>query len=337
MKIGALDTDREVLLIAEIGNNHEGDPKAAMALAERALDCGAHIVKFQLIEPERLVSVEQTERVKQLSRFKLPISVYEDIARRVHARGGLFMASAFDVDTLAAILPTLDAVKIASGDLDFDPLLALAAKSGKPVVLSTGMATLPEIEHAVHAFRAALPKGARIEQRLALLHCVSLYPTKAEQANLLGMATLQRKFGLVTGYSDHVLGIDVAVMALGAGARILEKHFTLDKNTSPFRDHALAADPAELARLAALVRGTKSILGEGAKDESIADRASARAVRRSVVAARALTEGTVLSAADLDYVRPGEGIAPTRAAELIGRRLRRALRRHEPVRLEDLA
>ncbi|MEA3192946.1 MAG: N,N-diacetyllegionaminate synthase [Betaproteobacteria bacterium] len=337
MKIGALDTDREVLLIAEIGNNHEGDPRAALALAERALDCGAHIVKFQLIEPERLVSVEQTERVKQLSRFKLPVSVYQDIARRVHERRGIFMASAFDVDTLAAILPTLDAVKIASGDLDFDPLLALAAKSGKPVVLSTGMATLPEIEHAVATFRAALPVGARLEERLALLHCVSLYPTQPEQANLEGIATLRNKFGLVIGYSDHVLGIDVALMSLGAGARIIEKHFTLDKNTSAFRDHALAADPGEMSRLAALVRGAKRIIGGGAKDDSIADRASARAVRRSVVAARALGEGTVLAAADFDYVRPGEGLPPTRAAELIGRKLRRSLRRHELIRPEDVS
>ena len=337
MKIGALDTDREVLLIAEIGNNHEGDARAALALAERALDCGAHLVKFQLIEPDRLVSVEQTERIKQLTRFRLPISVYQDIARRVRARGGLFMASAFDVDTLAAILPTLDAVKIASGDLDFDPLLALAAKSAKPVVLSTGMATLPEIEHAVDVFRAALPAGARLEERLALLHCVSLYPTRAEQANLQGIATLRNRFGLVTGYSDHVLGIEVAVMSLGAGARIIEKHFTLDKNTSAFRDHALAADPGELERLAALVRGTQAIIGAGAKDDSIADRGAARAVRRSVVAARALAEGTVLSAADLDFVRPGEGMPPTRAAELLGRRLQRPLRRHEMIRPEDLA
>jgi N-acetylneuraminate synthase/N,N'-diacetyllegionaminate synthase len=337
MKFGKLDTDHEVLLIAEIGNNHEGDSRAAAALVDRALDCGAHIVKFQLIEPERLVSADQTERVRQLSRFKLPISVYQDMARRVRARGGMFMASAFDVDTLAAILPTLDAVKIASGDLDFDPLIALAAKSGKPVVLSTGMATLPEIEHAVATFRAALPAGAHLEERLALLHCVSLYPTQAEQANLRGIATLHERFGLVTGYSDHVMGIDVAVMALGAGARIVEKHFTLDKNTSSFRDHALAADPGELARLAALVRQAGGILGEGTKDESIADRASARAVRRSVVAARSLPEGAVLLAADLDFLRPASGLPPTRVAELLGRRLRRALRRHELIRLEDVA
>jgi N,N'-diacetyllegionaminate synthase len=337
MRIGSLDLRRAPALIAEIGNNHEGDAARALALAERALDCGAHIVKFQLIDPERLVSADQTERVKQLARFKLPVAVYEDIARRVKARGGLFMASAFDLDSLAAVLPSLDAVKIASGDLDFDPLIAAAARSGKPCVLSTGMSTLAEVEHAVATFKAALPGGARLEERLALLHCVSLYPTRPEQANLLGMETLRQRFGLVTGYSDHVTGIEVAAMALGKGAQLIEKHFTLDKNTSSFRDHALAADPGELGRLAALVRGAKEILGDGAKSEAVADRENARAVRRSVVAARALEEGAVLSAHDLDFVRPGSGLSPTRAGELIGKRLRRALRRHEAIRLEDVA
>lgn len=336
MKLGGLDLQRAPALIAEIGNNHEGDAAAARALAERALDCGAHIVKFQLIDPERLVSVDQTERVKQLARFKLPIAVYEDIARRVHERGGVFMASAFDLETLAAVLPSLDAVKIASGDLDFDPLLAAAARSGKPVVLSTGMATLAEVEHAVATFRVALPAGAQLEERLALLHCVSLYPTRPEQANLQGIETLRQRFGLVTGYSDHVMGIEVAAMALGKGAQLIEKHFTLDKNTSAFRDHALAADPSELTRLAALVRGAKDILGDGAKNEAIADREAARAVRRSVVAARALAEGAVLTARDLDFVRPGGGLSPARVGELIGRKLRRALRRHELIRPEDV-
>lgn len=337
MRIGSLDLRHAPALIAEIGNNHEGDAVQALALAERALDCGAHIVKYQLIDPERLVSVDQTERVKQLTRFKLPIAVYEDIARRVKARGGLFMASAFDLDSLAAVLPSLDAVKIASGDLDFDPLIGAAARSGKPCVLSTGMATLAEVEHAVATFKSALPHGVRLEQRLALLHCVSLYPTRPEQANLLGMDALRLRFNLVTGYSDHVMGIEVAAMALGKGAQIIEKHFTLDKNASSFRDHALAADPGELRRLAALVRGAREILGDGAKSEAVADRENARAVRRSVVAARALEEGTVLSIRDLDFVRPGSGLSPTRASELIGKRLRRALRRHQAIRLEDVA
>jgi N,N'-diacetyllegionaminate synthase len=336
MKIGILDLLREPILIAEIGNNHEGDAAAALALAERALDCGAHAVKFQCIDPERLVSADQVDRVKQLRRFELPVAVYRDIGRRVRERGGLYMASAFDLDLLAALAPHLDAVKIASGDLDFDPLIVAAARSGKPVILSTGMGTLEEIDHAVATFRSALPEGVALEERLALLHCVSLYPTRPEQANLLAIETLRRRFGLVTGYSDHVMGIDAASLALGMGARIIEKHFTLDRNFSAFRDHALSSNPEEMARLAALVRAAGAIRGSGAKDDSIADRDGARAVRRSIVAARELPAGTVLSAGDIDYVRPGAGLSPVFVARLVGRRLRRALRRHEAIRLEDV-
>jgi N,N'-diacetyllegionaminate synthase len=336
MKIGTLDPRREPILIAEIGNNHEGDPAAARALAERALDCGAHIVKFQRIDPERLVSADQVDRVRQLQRFALPIAVFGEIGRRVRERGGLFMASAFDLDSLAAVLPHLDAVKIASGDLDFDPLIAAAARSGKPTVLSTGMGTLEEIDHAVATFRASLPAGVALEERLALLHCVSLYPTRPEQANLLAMETLRKRFGLVTGYSDHVMGTDVAMLALGMGAAIIEKHFTLDKQTSAFRDHALSSNPEELARLAALVRGASAIRGSGTKDALIADRDSARAVRRSIVAARDLPAGTILAAGDLDYVRPGTGLSPVLAAGLLGRRLLRALHRHEILLAADL-
>jgi N,N'-diacetyllegionaminate synthase len=336
MKIGSIDPVRQPLLIAEIGNNHEGDAAAARALADRALECGAHVVKFQVIDPPRLVAAQETARLAQLGRFRLPHEVFAELAERVRSRGGLFMASAFDVDSLQRTLPLLDAVKIASGDLDFDPLVAAAARSGKPVVLSTGMATLAEIEHAVDVFRAALPPGARLDERLALLHCVSLYPTAPEQANLAAMATLRERFGLVTGYSDHVMGIEVASLALGLGASIIEKHFTLDKNTSAFRDHALSADPQELARLAAVVRNAATIFGSGRRDETAADRAAAAAVRRSIVAARALPAGHVLAAGDLEYLRPGQGISPSRAREVIGRRLRRALERQAPLRMEDL-
>jgi N,N'-diacetyllegionaminate synthase len=337
MKIGTLDPAREPLLIAEIGNNHEGDAAAARALADRALDCGAHVVKFQVIDPPRLVAMHETARLAQLGRFRLPHEVFAGLAERVRARGGLFMASAFDVDSLERTAPLLDAVKIASGDLDFDPLIVAAAKSGKPVVLSTGMATLAEIAHAVAVFHAALPAGTPLAERLALLHCVSLYPTAPEQANLAAIATLRERFGLVTGYSDHVMGIEVATLALGLGASIIEKHFTLDKNTSSFRDHQLSANPDELARLAAVVRRAGAVRGAGAKDDGVADRAAAQAVRRSIVAARDLEAGTLIAAADLDYVRPGSGLSPSRAGEVIGRRLRTALRRHEQVRLEALS
>jgi N-acetylneuraminate synthase/N,N'-diacetyllegionaminate synthase len=258
------------------------------------------------------------------------------VGARVRALGGLFMASAFDVDSLRAIAPQLDALKVASGDLDFHPLLQAAMRTGKPVILSTGMATLAEIDAAVAAARAALPAGTDLADRLALLHCVSLYPTEPRQANLSAIGTLARRYALTTGYSDHTLGVEVAALSLGLGARIIEKHFTLDKSRTSFRDHALSADAAELARLAALVRHAREILGDGERGEGIADRASAASARRSIVAARELPRGHRLAEADLEFLRPGTGLSPANAGRLVGRTLRRALRRQDPVILDDV-
>jgi sialic acid synthase SpsE len=151
------------------------------------------------------------------------------------------------------------------------------------------------------------------------------------------MRLLEDAFSLTTGYSDHTLGIEVALIALGLGARMIEKHFTLDKSRTSFRDHALSADPADIRRLAAAVRAYGEILGDGRKDEQIADRSMAAAVRRSIVAARDLPSGTVLGAGDLDYVRPGAGIAPSDAALVQGKTLIRALQRHAVIDLKDLA
>lgn len=328
MKIASFDTDKRPFLIAEIGNNHEGDHGRAYELVAAALAAGVDAVKVQVIDPQRLVNVAQVERVAQLSRFALPIEVFGEMAARTRKGGACFMASAFDVDSLARIAPLCDAIKLASGDLTFDPLLVRAASLGQPMVLSTGMARMAEISHAVSLIEGHLPAGDRIDERLALLHCVSLYPTAIEQANLLAMSALRNRFGLTTGYSDHTLGIEAALVALGMGARIIEKHFTLDKATSAFRDHALSADPAEMTRLAAIVRNFGALQGDGEKGDAIADASMAQAVRRSAVLARDLPAGAALTAADLDFVRPGGGIAPADASVIVGRRLACAAARH---------
>src|SRR5687767_4461626 len=136
MLIAGRDLTRERMLIAEIGNNHEGDPKLALELASAAAESGADVIKVQLIDPERLVNISQTQRIEQLSRFRLPMQTFEEMAQIAHSKGALFMASALDVDSLNAIAPLLDGIKIASGDLDFHPLLVKAASSGKPIILS---------------------------------------------------------------------------------------------------------------------------------------------------------------------------------------------------------
>ncbi len=336
MKIGANDTAVRPLLIAEIGNNHEGDPAQALALVDAALEAGVDAVKIQVIDPPRLVNLAQAERIAQLTRFGLSDATIAAMAERTRKHGAWFMASAFDTGSLARVEPYCDAIKIASGDLNFHPLLAAAAHIGKPIVLSTGMATLEEIHAAVGVIGTHLPAGQQLGDKLALLHCVSLYPTLPQQANLGAMRLLSDTFSLTTGYSDHTLGIDVALLALGLGAKMIEKHFTLDKSRTSFRDHALSADPAEMRRLAAAVRGYAEVLGDGNKGEQIADRAMAQAVRRSIVAARDLAAGTVLRAEDMDFVRPGGGIAPPELAEVLGKTLSRALPRHAVLVWQDL-
>lgn len=337
MKIGASDSAVRPLLIAEIGNNHEGDPAQAIALVDAALDAGVDAVKIQVIDPPRLVNISQGPRIEQLTRFRLADETIDAMARRTRAAGAWFMASAFDEGSLMRVAPWCDAIKVASGDLDFHPLLAAAARIGKPIVLSTGMATLPEIRAAVGVVESNLPAGAKLVDKLALLHCVSLYPTQPAQANLAAMRLIERTFGLTTGYSDHTLGIEVALVALGLGARMIEKHFTLDKNTSSFRDHALSADPGEMKRLAQAVRAYADMLGDGEKGELIADRSAAQAVRRSMVAARDLEAGAVLKAADVDFVRPGGGIGPPELAKAVGKKTTRALARHTVLTWQDLA
>lgn len=337
MKIGAIDLDKRPLLIAEIGNNHEGNADVAFKLAEAAMEAGADAVKVQIIEPARLVNRSEEQRIAQLTRYRLPRDVFLRMAERVRAKGGLFMASVFDCDSLTQWASELDAIKIASGDLDFDPLLQVAARSGKPIVLSTGMSNLEEIARAAAIVAKELPKGVALTDRLAVLHCVSLYPTPLEQTNLAAMTTLRDRLGVTIGYSDHTLGIVSALVALGLGARIIEKHFSLDKNYSAFRDHALSAEPAEFAELAKAFKAYAPMLGTGLRDGELPDAATRAAARRGIVTSRDIAAGEMLTADDLDYVRPAKGFPPSAAREVIGRRVHAALKAHHVITPEDLA
>jgi N,N'-diacetyllegionaminate synthase len=335
MMIGGRDLTRERMLIAEIGNNHEGDSKLALELAFAAAESGADVVKVQLIDPERLVNISQTQRIEQLTRFRLPMQTFEEMAQIVRSKGALFMASALDVDSLDAVAPLLDGVKIASGDLDFHPLLVKAASYGKPIILSTGMSTLAEIKTSVDMIASSLKSGLLADQ-LALLHCVSLYPASLADSNLKVIQTLRETFNLTVGYSDHTLGIESAIAALSLGARIVEKHFTLDKTRTTFRDHALSANPSELRRLADVMHQYDAMLGTGEKNMSEAEADMGVAARRSIVAARDLTAGTKLTANDLDCIRPRNGLPPSALSSLVGKKLLVPLQRHDVLLKENV-
>lgn len=331
MILQGLDLEQKRLLIAEIGNNHEGDAKVAMEMVEAAAEAGADAVKVQVINPERLVNIAHKERLAQLKRFQLSASVFHDMAGLARSKGILFIATPFDDQSLEGVLDCVSAVKIASGDLTYVQLLAAAARTGKPILLSTGMGTLSEIEAAIEAIEGHLPEGRELADSLAILHSVTSYPTPAAEANLRAIETLRDAFELTVGYSDHTLGIDAAMVAASLGARIIEKHFTLDKGRTTFRDHALSADPAEMRRLSAFLRSLDAMLGDGEKQPMPCEWDSLVSARRSVVAARDLAAGVRLTVHDLDFVRPNDGLAPTDAWMLIGHRLGIPRKRHEPV------
>ena len=333
MKIGPHDLDHEVLVVAEIGNNHEGSYERAERMIARAAEAGAGAVKFQVIVPDRLVSISQTERIRQLSRFQLSFAQFERLAEVAWRHNVLFLATPFDLESVRFLTPLVAAFKIASGDNNFFPLLETVARTGKRVILSTGLLGLDEVRHTKE-YIEGIWRTEGIAAELAVLHCVVNYPTAAADAHLLAIRSLQT-LGITVGYSDHTLGIEAAVLAVALGARIIEKHFTLDKNQSDFRDHQLSADPGELAQLVQRVKQAEVLLGSGEKRCQPSEEEVVPRVRRSIVAGRDLEAGSVLRWDDLGWVRPGGGLAPGQEGRVLNRALLRSLRKGEMIREQD--
>ena len=324
MNIGPIDLSREVLVIAEIGNNHEGDFGRATEMIHAAAAAGVQAVKFQTIIPEHLVAADQTARIAQLGRYGFSRDQFTELAGIARSAGVMFLSTPFALEVVSWLAELVPAFKIASGDNNFQHLLATVAATGKPILLSTGMADLAGINKACQIIENAGESG-KARSEIVLLHCVSAYPTPPEQANLLAIATLARETGRVVGYSDHTLGIAAATLSIALGARVVEKHFTLSKTQSDFRDHALSADPAELATLVQQIKLAQAILGTGEKIPRPAEAATTAAARRSIVARTTLPAGHVLTDADLDWLRPGGGLQPGQEHLIVGRRIVRAV------------
>jgi N,N'-diacetyllegionaminate synthase len=335
MKIGPHDLDQSVLVVAEVGNNHEGSYARAEEMIGRAKAAGAGAVKFQTIVPDRLVSAGETARIAQLTRFQLSYAQFEGLAATARREGITFLSTPFDIESVAALDPLVPAFKIASGDNDFFPLLEAVALTGKPILLSTGLADRAGIAAAKNFIEAVWRRNGT-PGNLVLLHCVVSYPTVPADASLSAIPDLAT-LGCTVGYSDHTIGISAAILSVALGARVIEKHFTLDKNQSDFHDHKLSADPADLAALIERVREAEILLGRGGKRVLPCEEAVRERVRRGIAASHDLAPGTILSAADLTWVRPRAGLAPGQEDRLVGRRLVVAVARGAPLLPEQCA
>lgn len=323
---------QRILIIAEAGVNHNGSPDLARALVHAAADAGADAVKFQTFSADRLVTEDARKAAYQertsggeetqhamLKRLELPEEGHYDLQEICQQRAIEFMSTPFDeqsADFLAEL--GVRRFKIPSGEITNLPFLRHVARQGLPIILSTGMSRLGEVEAAVDAIVAA---GC---VDLSLLHCVSAYPAPIESVNLRAMDTLFAAFRLPVGFSDHTMGIEIPIAAAALGAVIIEKHLTLDR-ALPGPDHAASLTPDEFARMVDGIRNVEAALGDGRKAPRPVEHDVAAAVRKSLVAATAISAGEVITESTLAIRRPGGGLAPSAYDLVLGRKARTSL------------
>jgi len=332
----------KVLIIAEAGVNHCGDLNLAKKMIESAKWAGADIVKFQTFQSERLASrfaekanyqkknsTSDENQLQMLKKLELSLHDHRELIAHCRRSGIRFLSTAFDLDSLQLLKKLgLSLFKIPSGEITNYPYLRQIAGYRKQLILSTGMATLGEIENALDIL---MMHGASRNQ-ITALHCNTEYPTPFRDVNLRAMLTIGNAFGVKFGYSDHTEGIEIPIAAVALGARVIEKHFTLDRKMEG-PDQKASLEPDELREMVTAVRNIEVALGNGIKTTSSSEMKNKTIVRKSIVAKRPIKKGGVLSEKNLAVKRPGNGISPMKWNDLLGRRAIRAFNVDELIEL----
>ncbi len=330
----------KTLIIAEAGVNHNGDMATAKRLIAAAKDAGADMVKFQTFKTASLVTRDASKASYQKTTTGADESQYDmvrklELSHEAHLelmaecrRHDIeFFSTAFDRDSFDLLVSLgMRQVKIPSGELTNLPLVRHMTRLGLPVMLSTGMATLGEIDATLDAIeQAGTPRS-----RVTVLHCTTEYPTPMSDVNLRAMVTMKAALGVEVGYSDHTPGIEVPIAAVALGATVIEKHFTLDRNM-PGPDHQASLEPRELKAMVDAIRHIEVALGDGVKRPSASELKNKPIARKSLVALRPIQAGEAFSPDNIGAKRPGHGVSPMRWDEVIGRPARRAFAADELI------
>jgi N,N'-diacetyllegionaminate synthase len=317
-----------ILIIAEAGVNHNGDLALAKQLIDAAADAGADLVKFQTFSTDRLVTrqakkadyqsvtTESTEsQYQMLSRLELSANMHHELLAYSAMRNIGFFSTGFDIESVDFLISLgINHFKIPSGEITNLPYLRHIGQFSKSVIISTGMATMGDIEAAIDA----LEQAGTDRSLITVLHCTTEYPTPMAEVNLRSMLSIQAAFGVAVGYSDHTAGIEIAIAAAALGATVIEKHFTIDKNL-PGPDHKASLEPGELKDMVSAIRHIEIALGDGIKGLTPSEARNKFVARKSLVARKAIKADEVFSADNITAKRPGTGISPMRWDEVIGR------------------
>lgn len=313
-----------ILIIAEAGVNHNGSLETAKALVRTAKECGADMVKFQTLHVDSLVSkhagmadyqrknlgTDGSQR-DMLKKLALKEEDFYTLAAYCSEAGIGFLSTAFDIESIHLLEPLQDMWKIPSGEITNYPYLVEIARTGKRVILSTGMSRMEEVEAAVEVLRR---HGAG---EITLLHCTTEYPAPVEEVNLRAMLTMGEKLHCRVGYSDHTQGIEIPVAAAAMGAQVIEKHFMLDKGM-PGPDHKASLEPEELKEMVRSIRNVEKALGDGIKVPTESEKKNMDVARKSIVARCGIRKGERFSPDILTTKRPGNGVNPMRWNEIMG-------------------
>lgn len=334
--------NNRVLIIAEAGVNHNGDMALAKRLIDAAAEAGADLVKFQTFTADRLVTRSAKKADYQASatggtqtqhdmlrQLELSAAMHEELIAHCAERNIGFFSTGFDIESIDLLLGLGQShFKIPSGEISNLPYLRHIGRLGKSVIVSTGMATLGDIEAALDA----LEQAGTARGQITVLHCTTEYPTPMNEVNLRAMQSLQTAFGVAVGYSDHTAGIEVAIAAVAMGARVIEKHFTLDRQL-PGPDHLASLEPAELKAMIDAIRNIEVALGDGVKRLTPSEARNKPVARKSLVTSAAVKAGEAFGAHNITAKRPGTGISPMRWDDVVGRIARRDFAADELVEL----
>jgi len=335
MKIGNFDLDKSVLIIAEIGINHEGDFELAKKMIYLAAETGADVVKFQTYKVSNFVTFKEKKRYDQLKKYEFTYEQFKDLSKIASESGLIFLSTPLDIESVDALDDFVGAFKIASGDNTFWPLLKRVASKGKPVILSTGMADDNAITQALEVLKKH-GKSDAIEDWVVLLHCISCYPAPSDEVNLSSINYLRDRFDLTVGYSDHTLDTIACVAAVACGARVVEKHFTYSKKDKDYLDHPLSAEPSEFRQMVEEIRLVEMLLGEYKKEVMPCEIKVKEVARRSIAVGRFIKKGEIITEDDLTWLRPASGYRVGDEDLIIGRKASRNMEKGEIIRAEDL-
>lgn len=319
----------KVIIIAEAGVNHNGNYELAKKMVAEAKKAGADYIKFQTALPELVISkyapkaeyqlvttLKEESQLEMCRAIHLPLRAYKSLKEYCEEIGIKFLSTPFDLVSIDILQQLdMDYFKIPSGEITNLPYLQKIARIGKPVIMSTGMSSLGEIETAIEV----LEKEGLNRNSIILLHCNTEYPTPYEDVNLKAMCTMEKAFGVRVGYSDHTKGIEVPVAAVALGACVIEKHFTLDKNMEG-PDHKASLEPTELKEMINSIRNIEKALGSSIKKVSFSEKKNKIIARKSIVAKRNIRKGEYFSEENLTVKRPGNGISPMCWEKVIGRK-----------------